>query len=34
VSILAEMTLVRYGAGTGISLKGTEGRVHKQREHS
>ncbi len=33
VSILAEMTLVRYGAGTGLSLKGVEGRVHKQREH-
>lgn len=32
VSILAEMTLVRYGAGTGRSLKGVEGRVHKQRE--
>jgi xanthine dehydrogenase accessory factor len=31
VSILAEMTLVRYGAGSGMSLKGTEGRVHKQR---
>lgn len=31
VSILAEMTLVRYGAGTGVSLKGTDGRVHKQR---
>ncbi len=31
VSILAEMTLVRYGHGTGISLHGTEGRVHKQR---
>lgn len=31
VSILAEMTLVRYGAGTGLSLKGVEGRVHKQR---
>lgn len=31
VSILAEMTLVRYGSGTGISLKGVEGRVHKQR---
>ena len=31
VSILAEMTLVRYGAGTGMSLRGTEGRVHKQR---
>lgn len=31
VSILAEMTMVRYGAGTGMSLKGVEGRVHKQR---
>ena len=31
VSILAEMTLVRYGAGSGLSLKGVEGRVHKQR---
>ena len=31
VSILAEMTLVRYGHGTGMSLLGTEGRVHKQR---
>lgn len=31
VSILAEMTLVRYGAGSGVSLKGVEGRVHKQR---
>lgn len=31
ISILAEMTLVRYGAGTGLSLKGVEGRVHKQR---
>jgi xanthine dehydrogenase accessory factor len=31
VSILAEMTLVRYGAGSGISLRGVEGRVHKQR---
>lgn len=32
VSILGEMTMVRYGAGSGISLKGVEGRVHKQRE--
>ncbi len=32
VSILAEMTLVRYGAGSGFSLKGVEGRVHKQRQ--
>jgi xanthine dehydrogenase accessory factor len=31
VSILAEMTLVRYGHGTGLSLHGVEGRVHKQR---
>ncbi|HEX6947047.1 MAG TPA: XdhC family protein [Acidimicrobiia bacterium] len=31
VSILAEMTRVRYGAGTGMSLHGVEGRVHKQR---
>jgi xanthine dehydrogenase accessory factor len=34
VSILAEMTLVRYGKGSGMSLQGTEGRVHKQREDS
>jgi xanthine dehydrogenase accessory factor len=32
VSILAEMTLVRYGAGSGVSLRGVEGRVHKQRD--
>jgi xanthine dehydrogenase accessory factor len=31
VSILAEMTMVRYGQGTGLSLHGIEGRVHKQR---
>jgi xanthine dehydrogenase accessory factor len=31
VSILAEMTLVRYGHGTALSLHGIEGRVHKQR---
>lgn len=31
VSILAEMTMVRYGAGTGFSLHGVEGRIHKQR---
>ncbi len=31
VSILAEMTMVRYGHGSGLSLHGTEGRVHKQR---
>ncbi len=34
VSILAEMTLVRYGAGSGLSLRGVEGRVHKQRGDS
>ena len=31
VSILAEMTMVRYGAGSGLSLHGLEGRIHKQR---
>jgi xanthine dehydrogenase accessory factor len=31
VSILAEMTMIRYGAGTGMSLHGTTGRIHKQR---
>ncbi len=31
VSILAEMTLVRYGHGSGMSLAGIPGRVHKQR---
>ncbi len=31
VSILAEMIHVRYGAGTGLSLRGTEGRIHTQR---
>lgn len=31
VSILAEMTKVRYGAGSGLSLHGVGGRVHKQR---
>lgn len=31
VSILAEMTLVRYGGGSGLSLHGVEGRIHKQR---
>ena len=32
VSILAEMTMVRYGGGSGLSLRGVEGRVHKQRD--
>lgn len=31
VSILSEITRVRYGAGTGMSLRGTEGRIHPQR---
>jgi len=31
VSILAEMTMVRYGAGTGLALHGRDGRIHKQR---
>ncbi len=31
ISILAEVIRVRYGAGTGISLRGTDGRIHAQR---
>ncbi len=31
VSILAEMIQVRYGHGSGLSLAGTEGRIHSQR---
>ncbi len=31
VSILAEMVRARYGVGTGLSLRGTEGRIHAQR---
>jgi xanthine dehydrogenase accessory factor len=31
VSILAEVIQARYGSGTGFSLRGQEGRVHKQR---
>ena len=31
VSILSEITRVRYGAGTGMSLVGQEGRIHPQR---
>jgi xanthine dehydrogenase accessory factor len=31
VSILAEMTMLRYGAGTGIPLHGRPGRIHGQR---
>ena len=31
ISILAEMTQVRYGSGTGLSLTGREGRIHLQR---
>ena len=32
VSILAEMTSLRYGGGGGDSLKGTRGRIHPQRK--
>jgi xanthine dehydrogenase accessory factor len=31
VSILAEIIQVRYGHGTGVSLRGSEGRIHAQR---
>lgn len=31
VSILAEIVRVRYGVGTGMSLRGQEGRIHSQR---
>jgi xanthine dehydrogenase accessory factor len=31
VSILAEVIQARYGAGSGLSLRGETGRVHKQR---
>ena len=31
VSILAEMVQVRYGFGSGLSLRGKEGRIHQQR---
>ncbi len=31
VSILGEVIQARYGAGTGMSLQGESGRVHKQR---
>ncbi len=34
VSILAEMTRVRYGSGEGESLRGTRGRIHSQRKDS
>jgi xanthine dehydrogenase accessory factor len=33
VSILAEMTRLRYGGGAGESLKGTEGRIHPQKRN-
>lgn len=32
LGILAEMTQVRYGHGTGLSLRGTAGRIHGQRQ--
>ncbi len=31
VSIVAEMIQVRYGAGSGLSLRGQAGRIHRQR---
>lgn len=31
IAILAEIIQVRYGAGSGLSLRGTEGRIHPQR---
>ena len=31
ISILAEIIQVRYGHGTGVSLRGTAGRIHTQR---
>ncbi len=31
VSILGEIVQVRYGHGSGISLRGSEGRIHAQR---
>lgn len=31
ISILAEMIQVRYGSGSGESLRGREGRIHQQR---
>ncbi len=32
ISILGEMTRVRYGSGEGESLKGSRGRIHARRE--
>lgn len=31
IAILGEIIQVRYGAGSGLSLRGTEGRIHPQR---
>lgn len=31
ISILAEMTMIRYGHGSGVALQGRPGRVHLQR---
>ena len=31
IAILGEMTQVRYGAGSGLSLRGQPGRIHSQR---
>lgn len=31
IAVIAEMTQIRYGHGTGISLRGAKGRIHRQR---
>lgn len=31
IAIVAEITQVRYGHGSGMSLRGTDGRIHQQR---
>lgn len=31
LSILAEIVQVPYGVGTGMSLRGQDGRIHAQR---
>lgn len=31
IAVIAEMTQVRYGHGTGLALRGTSGRIHRQR---
>jgi hypothetical protein len=31
VAVVAEMTQVRYGHGTGLALRGTTGPIHRPR---